>query len=166
MTTSQKDQNMKKQNADMFSLSLNPNKAGQEMVDTINAIQKIFELENEALEKADTKAFLSLQDDKLAIARLYQGRVREMLSRKDDMKNMSSDLKNKLAKMQVEFTKLAQTNSELLGRMQNSMERLGNAIRRAAKQTAREMNTYNYDARGSLSHGEKKSVSTGISETA
>lgn len=150
----------------VLSLSSNPEKAVREMMETITALEEVYKIENAALEKADTATFLSLQESKLAAARLYQDRAREIMDRKNEMENVDPTLKNKLAGMQTGFTALAKTNAELLERMRNSMDRVGNILRRAAKQTAREQQTYHYDARGSIAHGENKSVSTGINETA
>lgn len=147
-------------------LSKNPRKAAEEMMDTIKAIHRIVEEENEALQKANTKVFLALQTTKLDVARLYQQRVQEMLDRQDEMNSLDDSVKNQLNEMQTAFSAMAKTNAELIERMQGCMDRLGGVIRKAAKRVARQQNTYNYDQRGSLDHGERKTVSTGICETA
>ena len=51
-------------------LSPNPEKAIQEMMSTIDALRGVYIEETDALEKADTNAFLNLQDKKLKTAQI------------------------------------------------------------------------------------------------
>ncbi len=149
-----------------LELSQNPDKAMQEMMNVIDTLRLVYLRETDALTKSDTETFLSLQGEKLEAARSYQNGIRQMLERKDEMKEASPDLKNRLGDMQKDFSALAQKNAEALQRMNRCIERLGNTIRNAAKETAKKQHGFSYDQTGSMKHTEKKSISTGVSETA
>lgn len=158
--------NANRDNKEHAGLSLYPAKAMQEMMSTIDALRNIYIRETEALDGADTKTFLSMQDEKLEAARNYQSRIQQMLSRKDEMRKADPSLRRRLQEMQNDFSQLARKNAESLKRMDRCVERLGNTIRRAAKEEARKQRSFSYDATGSMRHTERKAVSTGLSETA
>ncbi len=147
-------------------LSQNPGKAMREVMDAIDALQGIYVDETEALTNADTETFLSLQDRKLTAAHNYQSSIQQMLERKDEMREADPALINTLQGMQKDFSELAKKNAEALQRMNRCMERLGNTIRRAAKEAAQKQRTFSYDSTGAINKTEGKGVSTGISETA
>lgn len=148
-------------------LSADPNRAMQEMMDTIDTLRGVYIRETDALNNTDTKAFLELQEKKLDIARKYQMGIEDLLARKDQMKTVNPLLKNRLATMQKEFAELADRNMEALKRMQRCTERLGAVIMNAAKESASKQRAVAYGQCGTMKdRNEKKTVSMGISETA
>ncbi|GJL84362.1 MAG: hypothetical protein DHS20C02_01370 [Micavibrio sp.] len=147
-------------------LSQHPSKAMQQMMDTIDVLRHIYIRETDALSNADTKTFLSMQDEKMKAARNYQDGIQQMLIRKNEMRKVDPTLRQKLENMQRDFSALAKKNADALGRMDRSVERLGNTIRRAAKQEAQKQRSFSYDATGTMRNTENKTVSTGVSETA
>lgn len=147
-------------------LPRNPNRAMEETIRAIQALQNVYERETEALANLDTHAFLALQDEKLDTARLYQRSINEIVRRKDEMQGANPAIRIKLQEMQKDFSVLAKKNLEAIGRMQRTTERLGNTIRRAAKDAVREKSTYNYSETGEVEDSSKKRVSMGVSETA
>ncbi len=152
--------------ASAFILSKDPKKAMQEMLETIENLQNVYQAENEALDASDTATFLSLQDKKLEMAQKYQNGVEQILSRKEEMRDVEFDLKKRLTDMQEHFSTLAQKNRKSIERMQRATERLGNTIRRVAKETAKTRTTFSYNEIGTVDSAERKSVSMGVNETA
>jgi hypothetical protein len=148
------------------NFSKEPNKAMQEMMETIDSLRGIYTKENEALSAADTKAFLELQEKKLEVARDYQSGIETMLTRKDQMKTVNPLLKKRLVESQKNFSDLTTKNMELLKRMQKSTHRLGEVIMNAAKDAAKSQRSHVYGETGTIRGAEKKSVSMGLSETA
>jgi len=147
-------------------LSETPEKAINEMMETIDTLRNVYIEENKALENTDTKAFMDLQDKKFNTAKLYQRGIEEIIARKDEMRRIDPSLKRKLARMQDEFGKLAAKNKDSLKRMQRTMDRLNNTIRNAAKDAVNKQQATSYGECGRLHTTEKRVVSTGISETA
>ena len=147
-------------------LSASPDKAMNEMMETIDALRGVYIEENKALEDVDTKAFMDLQSRKFETAKLYQKGVEEILARKDEMRRVDPSLKRKLERMQADFGKLAAENRESIKRMQRTMERLSNTVRNAAKDAVNKQQATSYGECGRLHTTEKRVVSTGISETA
>lgn len=148
-----------------FSLSRDPRIALEETIRTIEQLHSVYERETDALERSDTKDFLSLQHEKLEVATLYQNSIEEIKSRKEEMGRVGQDLKNKLKHMQRDFSDLAQKNREALSRMQRTVERLGNTIRSAAKDAALKQRATSYGQTGALDKAEKRSISMGVTET-
>ena len=147
-------------------LSSNPDRAIQEMMDSIDALRLVYVRETEVLLDSDAGAFLSLQDEKFHAARRYQEGIGQILSRKEEMKSADPALKQKLEEMQKSFAALAVKNTEALVRMDRCIGRMGNRIRKAAQDAAREKHVVSYGETGRLRDIEGKSVSTGVSETA
>ena len=147
-------------------LSQSPEKAIQEMMETIDALRGVYIEETTALEAADTPAFLSVQDKKLNTAMRYERGIQEIIARKEEMRKIDPALKRRLETMQNDFSNIAKENMEALTRMQRTMERLGNTIRDAAKEAVNQQRAYSYGESGALQSNEKRVVSTGISETA
>ncbi len=148
------------------NFSKDPNKAMQEMMDTINDLRDVYVKENAALDVADTKTFLELQESKLEAARDYQNGIENILSRKEQMKNTNPLLRKRLVEMQKGFTELTTQNMESLKRMQRSTHRLGELLMDAAKESVKSQRTHVYGETGAIRGGERKSVSMGLSETA
>ncbi len=148
------------------ALSADPNRAMQEMMQTIDSVRMIVMKETESLETANTKAFLELQQQKLEIARKYQSGVETMLERENEMKNANPLLKKRLMEMQMEFSALTSRNLDALKRMQRSTERLGEVVMNAAKTAAKSQRAVAYGETGIITASERKAVSMGVSETA
>lgn len=161
------------QNTDMtpthphgFALPRDPKMALEETIRTIEHLHNVYERETAALESSDTRAFLSLQQEKLETAMRYQKSIEEIKDRREEMRGVSPNVKDKLRQMQSDFSNLAQKNKEALNLMQRTVERLGNTIRSAAKDVAMKKRATSYGHNGMLDKGEKKSVSMGVIETA
>ncbi len=148
-------------------LSRDPNRAMQDMMDTIDSLRVVYEQETEALLNADTKGFLAVQDEKFRRAKAYQTGVEELLARKDEMKDVNIELKKKLEKMQKDFSELSRSNMIALERMQRTMERLNGTIRSAVKEAVKQERGVSYNQIGRLDDGgQRKSISGSLSETA
>ncbi len=143
-----------------------PNHAIQEIMDVIDSLKGVYARETEALNGADARRFLDLQDEKLATAKKYQEKIEEAMSRKDEMKVANPLIKKRLAEMEKEFYDLSEKNIEALQRMQRSTERLGETIMGAAKNSVKQMRAVSYGETGAFHADEKKTVSMGVSETA
>jgi hypothetical protein len=147
-------------------LPKDPGSAMQEMMSTIDALRKVYIRENDALASSNTKAFLDLQDEKLAAARIYQRRIEEIMGRRAEMKNVSPVAKQKLEVMQQEFAIIARANMESIDRMRRCVTRLGDTISSAAREAAKKQRAFSYGETGKIRGTSKRSVSMGLSETA
>jgi stage III sporulation protein SpoIIIAA len=149
------------------TLSRDPNRAMQDMMDTIDCLRVVYEQETDALLNADTKGFLAVQDEKFRRAKAYQMGVEELLSRKDEMKDVDIALKKKLEKMQKDFSELSHSNMIALERMQRTMDRLNGTIRSAVKDAVKRERGVSYNQIGHLEDGgNRKGISGSLSETA
>lgn len=147
-------------------LARDPNRAMQQMMETIDALRQVYEQETQALQALDTQAFLALQDAKQRSAHAYQSHVNEMIMRKEDMQKADPALKQQLERMRNDFAELSRLNMEALDRMQRTMDRLSMTIRSAAKDAAQKHSAYSYSETGMLQMNNKKCISLGDSETA
>ena len=147
-----------------FTLSANPEKAMQEMMEAINSLKNIYVEETDALLQIDTMKFLQLQDKKITAARDYQSGVSQIMKRSDEFKGSPASMREEFKKKQDEFSVLAGANLEALDRMHKTVRRLGDRIMQAARETA-EKRSPNYSAKGNMSKS-KRSVSIGINESA
>lgn len=147
-----------------FILSKNPERAMQEMMETIDRIRSVYTEETDALLQTDTMKFLQLQDKKVAAAQDYQAGVAQIVARKDEIKKAVPGLHTALQKKQEEFAVIAVKNIEALTRMRRTVQRLGEHLTAAAR-TAIERKSVNYGATGSINRP-KHTVSIGINESA
>ena len=147
-------------------LSASPEKAMNEMMETIDLLRDVYVEENKALENVDTKGFMDLQEKKLETAKLYQRGIEEIVARKEEMRRVDPTLKRRLERMQEDFSTIAAENKEALKRMQRTVERLTETIRSAAKDAVNQHQATSYGDSGRLHSSEKRIVSTGVSETA
>ncbi|HOO82286.1 MAG TPA: flagellar protein FlgN [Alphaproteobacteria bacterium] len=147
-------------------LSADPNKAMQEMMDVIDRMRGVYVRETEALEDMDTKGFIALQDEKIQATNIYKSGVEDILRRKCEMKAVNPALKRDLERMQADFAALSSKNMDALKRMQRTMERLGQTVQRAAKESVNKQRAFSYGESGKIHNDERKSVSIGVSETA
>ena len=165
MTT---DQNITEEKQEMANamLSKNPNSAMQDMMSRIDELRDIYIRETEVLESTDSSAFLALQEEKLTAAQNYQNGIVQLLERKEEMRKADPALKQKLTDMQQDFSDLAKKNSKALERMKRCTDRLGDTIRKAAKDAVQKQRALNYTEVGHMQNTEKKSITTGLNETA
>lgn len=147
-----------------FALPVDPTKAMQEMMATIDALRTLYVEENAALEKCDTRTFLTLQDRKIETARRYQSGIAQMLERKDEMRAADPSLRQRLVAMQEDFSTLTAANVKALDRVQRGVKRLGDRIMSAARDAAQK-EAVNYGKKGLLNKY-KGPVSIGVSESA
>lgn len=147
-------------------LATDPHKAMQEMMDTIDRVRSVYERETEALENLDTRAFLSLQEEKIETTGVYKSGIEDILRRKDEMKDIDPKIKRELERMQADFVKLSSKNMSALKRMQRTMGRLGETVQRIAKDSAKKQRAFSYGQSGRMADDENKRVSIGVSETA
>ncbi|PJB73096.1 MAG: flagellar protein FlgN [Alphaproteobacteria bacterium CG_4_9_14_3_um_filter_47_13] len=145
-------------------LSGDPNKAMQQMMNTIDMLRGVYVEENEALYSADTKRFLGLQEKKLKAARHYQYGAEQLLERKDELQHIDIALKKQLAEKQEEFSGVMSENLKAIDRLRRGVYRLNDRIMTSARESARK-NNVNYSAKGELNKNERP-VSIGLSESA
>jgi len=147
-----------------YKLPRDPNRAMQEMMGTIDRLRASLIEETAALRDADTKTFLSLQDNKLDVARDYLDGMTQLLSRKEELRSADPTLRQKLEDMRIDFADIAHENHAALERMKNGMKRLGERIMETARETARKEQQIVYGASGQMQSSMK--ASTGINESA
>lgn len=156
------DQN--KHETPALTLSREPKKAMQEMMDIITALRSVMQEENEALKNVDTERFLAVQDKKIEQAKLYQNGVHQMMARKDEMKGAPKALHQKLEMMREEFLTLAEENMSALERMRKGMARMSERIITVAKIEAEKAQKFAYGYHGKLEGSGKASI--GVDERA
>lgn len=159
-----KSMNTSQERARAFTLSGDPHKAMQQMMETIDQLRTVYLEENAALEQADTQKFLSLQDRKIAAARRYQAGTEQIVERKSDLQHIDNALKQQLFSKQEEFAGVIAENLRGLDRIRKGVQRLNNRIMTSAREAAQVKNV-NYSAKGKLNKNERP-VSIGISESA
>jgi hypothetical protein len=147
-----------------FVLSSDPNKAMQQMMETIDSLRAVYIEENSALQSADTKKFLGLQDKKIAAARNYQYGAEQMVGRKDELQHIDNALKQALMQKQEEFAGIMAENLKGLDRIRKGVQRLNDRIMTSAREAAQTKNV-NYSNKGKLNKNERP-VSIGVSESA
>ena len=150
--------------AEAFILSRNPNKALQEMMETIDALRSVYEEETKALQEADTKRFTTLLNRKLEIAHNYQAGAAQMLERREEFKKTDPELRRKLLQAHENFTTLSSNNLDALERSKKAVQRLGDRIMSVARDAVRK-ESVTYGASGDLGSSQRP-VSIGLNESA
>lgn len=145
-------------------LPRNPEAAMLEMMKVIDSFRTLMIHETELLDKADANGFLSLQDQKLTIARHYQSGITQLLERRDEFRNADPALRGKLAAMQRGFHDVVEKNLQGLDRMRRGTDRLRDKIMLFARDAALKETRFAYGASGSMQDGGK--VTIGVSEQA
>ncbi len=148
------------------TLSDDPTKAVKEMIAIIGTLNDVYARETNALERMDTKTFLSLQDTKLSVAECYAAGIRDLQSRADALAKIPNKLKNALHEMQEKFAALATRNITALDRTRRLTDRLGETIHMAARQSVEQQSTHGYGDTGHVHRRAKQAVSMGINEQA
>ena len=143
------------------------NQALKLLISGLQDLHKIYKEETNVLQNVDSKSFLDMQDKKFKTAIRYEAMIREIMTRKDDIKNANPALKKQLKDAQKKFSELTTDNLKAVERMQKCTRRLGDTLRKAAIHATQNQRASSYSGNGALSNGAKhKSVSTGINETA
>ena len=149
--------------AKRYTLSKDPNKAMQEMMTTIDRLRATLIEETNAVKKADTKTFMAMQDNKIAVSSEYLDGMTQLLSRTNELKDADPSLKDRLEAMRLDFSEIAQENHAALNRMKNGMQRLGERIMEKARTAAKEHDQIIYGSSGHMQTSLKSSM--GINES-
>ncbi len=147
-----------------YKLPRDPNKATQEMMKIIDRLKFFMIEETKALKDADTATFMTLQDNKLDVARDYVEAMQQMMERSEEIKKATPTLLDQLTKMREEFSSIAQENHAALERMKNGMQRLGERIMETARETVKKERQIIYGSSGHMQTGLKATI--GINESA
>jgi len=141
------------------------NKNVEDIMGVMSTLHDIYKTETQALERMDTKTFLSLQNTKIATAQTYQSAMKELLEHKNELKALPSGIKNKLRTLESEFATLTTKNLDALDRMHRLSDRLSKTIHSAARDVVKSRQYKGYGHSGTISENPRKSLSMGISET-
>lgn len=143
-------------------LARNPDKAMQQMMDTIDVLRMQMIAETEALKDTNTQEFMRLQDDKITISQRYARSMEEMIERKEEMRKARPALIEKLKAMRAEFATITQENIIEIEKMSKGMKSLETRIMEAARKEAQKGNQFAYGASGRLNNGLTSTI--GINE--
>jgi hypothetical protein len=141
-----------------YTLPRNPDRAIQEMMSTIDLLRASLIEETEALNDADTRTFMTLQDKKIDVARDYMDGITQLIARKDEMRKADPKLIQRLEEMRIEFSDTTHENHAALSRMSNGMKRLGDRIMEAAREAAKKEEQLIYGASGQMQSGSKATI--------
>lgn len=142
------------------------NAAIKDVMRTITILDAVFDEETKILKSSDTKAFMALQDRKIAAAQMYETHMQQMIARKKELTTADPALKDRLKAQYEEFSKTSIDNLLAIQRMQRNTDKLGNKIRSAAIKAAQKDRGYSYSETGAIPNASrKKAVSSGHSET-
>ncbi len=148
----------------MFTLSEDPHQAIHDMMKTIDDLREIYAEENEALRKADSKRFVSLQKRKIDAAFQYRAGSQQIIKRSDEFKKTDPALRKQLIEKQQEFSVLANANIEALARMRGTLDALNERLLGAARRAVIKKDI-NYGNKGEM-HKSNEPLSLGINESA
>ena len=143
-----------------------PKRAVKEMITLMERLKTFYERETLALKNADIQGFLSMQDEKMALARFCQDGAAQILARKAEMRDVDVSLKKKLRDLQNEFQSLCAKNLKEIGRMKRVSSRLSHTIQRVARTELEKENTINYAHDGQVFGRENAGLSIGLNQTA
>ncbi len=133
------------------------------LIITITALRDVLIRENDALAHTNTRAFMDIQDEKVTVARRYEGLMNALLER-DDLKTADPKLQAQLLFLEEGFTLVMKDNLVRLERMKNATEKLSERIMRSARKSAESMTQFAYGSGGTMQKGNKASI--GVSEQA
>ena len=121
----------------------------------------LYRTETEALKRADSEVFNSLQEQKERDVVDYEIGMQKLMRRPENLKHLDPALKAKLKELQEEFSALVRDNATALTRMQGATKRLNNLIMNATRRAVQNDMAVNYGASGRLKTEEGKRLSTG-----
>lgn len=143
------------------------NVAVEGIMSQISSLATLYQHETDALMRADTDAFSSVQAQKEQEAAQYEMQMQSLLQHKSEMSNLAPEIKEKLKAMQAEFSALMQENAMALSRMQGSAKRMNDLIINATRRAVQNEMAVSYGEGGRLHTAERKRLTTGqISKTA
>ncbi len=148
-----------------ITLSQDPARAIQEMMDTIDALRQLYDQETAALKAGDSQAFFTLQDKKIAAARRYHDGATQIAGRREEFAGLQSPLKDKLTASEKEFKAATDSNIAALERMTRAVKRLNERIMRATRDAALKDRVNLYSNKGSIRQSDRL-ISTGLNESA
>ena len=134
-------------------LPSNPNKAMQQMMNTIDELRLRMIDETAALKDSNTRLFMDLQDQKLVVARTYLDGMKELMSRTDELKKADPALKERFEQTRQKFAVIAKENLDALKIMGGGMKKLEERIILAARKEADKENKFAYGSSGHLQNG-------------
>lgn len=146
-------------------LSAHSAEALQNMMQTLDNLRAVYEEETKALQLSDIKAFFALQNKKIAAAQDYHAGIAALVDRKDEMLIVHPEMKSLFSRKHDEFSIVARDNIEALDRMRRTVDRLGNRMVRAARDSAAR-NSVSYGSQGHLTGSRNKPVTMGMNESA
>jgi len=135
----------------------------RDLIVTVTALRDVLIRENDALDHSNSRAFLELQDEKVAIARRYETLMISLMEN-PDIKFADPKLKQQLLSMEQGFSGVMKDNMKKLEHMRNATERLGERIMKSARKSADSLGQFAYGAAGTMQKGLKSTI--GVSEQA
>jgi hypothetical protein len=147
-------------------LARDPKRAMQEMMDIIDNLHGIIDEETRALESADTKTFLGLQEKKLMAAQAYHDGTTQIISRKEEFADVRDTFRKKLGSREKAFHASTELNMKKLRSMSRGLKRMTNLLMENAREQGKKMQTLGYTASGAIENPEGKKVSIGLNESA
>jgi hypothetical protein len=140
------------------------NMALKDVITAITNLRDALIKENEALDHANSRAFMDLQDEKVACARRYEAAMNALLDHKDTVNQCDPRLKSILLSLEKGFAKVMADNLVKLERMKGATEKLGERIMRSARKSVETQTQFAYGSSGTMQRGVKASM--GLSEQA
>ncbi len=147
-------------------LAREPSRAMQEMMDIIDHLHGIIDEETRALENADTKTFLGLQEEKLIAAQAYHDGATQIIQRKAEFADVRETFKKHLEKKQKSFNASVESNMKRIRSVSKGIQRISNLLMENAREQGQKMQTLNYNHGGKFENTANKTVSIGINESA
>lgn len=136
-------------------------RAVESLMSRMSSLSTVYQAETEALQQADTRGFVAIQDQKMQEAMNYEMDMQALIQRKDGISTMDPSLKEKLKALQEEFSVLVNDNAMALSRMQNTTHRLNGLIMKANRKAVHNEMAVNYGSSGRLLTEDRKRISTG-----
>lgn len=139
------------------------NRVLKDLIITVTALRDVLLRENDALDHSNSRAFMEIQDEKVAIARTYEHLMTGLLGR-EDIESCDVRLKNQLLSLEEGFTSVMRENLTKLERMKSATEKLGERIMKSARKSAEGLTQFAYGSSGTMQKGVKATM--GLSEQA
>ncbi len=147
-------------------LAKDPARAMQEMMDIIDQLHGIIDEETRALENADTRTFLGLQEKKLIAAQAYNEGTAQIVRRKEEFAKVRDDFRKKLEQRQSGFNSSVDSNLKKLRSASRGLQRMSSLLMESAREQGQKMQSINYTAGGRMDSSTGKKISIGINESA
>lgn len=135
----------------------------KDLIITVTALRDVLLRENDALDHTNSRAFMDIQDEKVAVARRYETLMTNLLDR-TDIKSADPKLKQQLLSLETGFSGVMKENMAKLERMKSATEKLGERIMKSARKSAESIGHFAYGAGGTMQRGVKSTI--GVSEQA